>query len=80
VRRAIAQCGGKTEIHSTATPKIQHAVDKALYAFRNRIERFFNRAKNSHRPRHPLRQADRELRRHRPACLHPIWIKFAHTT
>jgi transposase len=34
---------------STATRKIQHAVDKALYAFRNRIERFFNRAKNSRR-------------------------------
>ena len=27
----------------------QHAVDKALYALRNRIERFFNRAKNSRR-------------------------------
>jgi hypothetical protein len=36
-------------IPSTATRKIQHAVDKAVYAWRNRIERFFNRAKNSRR-------------------------------
>ena len=49
VRRDIAQRGGKAEIPSTATRKIQHTVDKALYALRNRIERLFNRAKNSRR-------------------------------
>ena len=36
-------------IPSLASRKIQHAVDKAVYALRNRIERFFNRAKNSRR-------------------------------
>jgi transposase len=49
VRREIEQRGGEAAIPSTATRKIQHAVDKALYALRNRIERFFNRAKNSRR-------------------------------
>jgi transposase len=49
VRRDIAQRGGKAAIPGTATRKIQHVVDKALYALRNRIERFFNRAKNSRR-------------------------------
>jgi transposase len=36
-------------IPSIASRKIQHADDKALYALRNRIERFFNRVKNSRR-------------------------------
>ena len=40
---------GAAAIPSTATRKIQHTVDKALYALRNRIEPFFNRAKNSRR-------------------------------
>ena len=49
VRHDIEQRGGEAAIPSIATRKIQHAVDKALYAIRNRIERFFNRAKNSRR-------------------------------
>ena len=49
VREGIEQRGGEAVIPSIATRKIQHAVDKALYALRNRIERFFNRAKNSRR-------------------------------
>ena len=38
VRREIEQRGGQAAIPSTATRKVQHAVDKALYALRNRIE------------------------------------------
>jgi transposase len=49
VRSDIEQRGGEAVIPSTASRKIQHAVDKAVYALRNRIERFFNRAKNSRR-------------------------------
>ena len=49
VRQDIEQRGGKAVIPSLASRKIQHAVDKAVYALRNRIERFFNRAKNSRR-------------------------------
>ncbi len=49
VRDEIAERGGEAAIPSTASRKIQHAVDKSLYALRNRIERFFNRAKNSRR-------------------------------
>jgi transposase len=49
VRDEIEQRGGEAAIPSTATRKIQHVIDKALYALRNRIERFFNRAKNSRR-------------------------------
>ena len=49
VRNNIEERGSEAAIPSTATRKVQHAVDKALYALRNRIERFFNRAKNSRR-------------------------------
>jgi hypothetical protein len=43
-RRDIEQRGGPAVIPSLVTRKIQYAVDKAVYALRNRIERFFNRA------------------------------------
>jgi transposase len=49
VRGDIEQRGGEAMIPSLASRKIQHAVDRAVYALRNRIERFFNRAKNSRR-------------------------------
>lgn len=41
VRNDIEQRVGEAAISSTATRKILHAVAKALYALRNRIERFF---------------------------------------
>jgi transposase len=41
----IAQLSGKAAVRTTATRKIRHAVDNALYALRNRIERFFDRVK-----------------------------------
>jgi hypothetical protein len=43
------QRGGEAVIPSLASGKLQHAVDKAVYALRDRIERVFNRAKNSRR-------------------------------
>jgi transposase len=49
VRTDIEQRGGEAVIPSTASRKTQHAVDKAVYALRIRIELFFNRAKNSRR-------------------------------
>jgi len=49
VRSDIEQRGGEAVIPSTASRKTQHAVDKAVYALRIRIEFFFNRAKNSRR-------------------------------
>jgi transposase len=80
VRRDIEQRGGKAAIPSTATRKIQHAIDKALYALRNRIERFFNRAKNSRRV---ATRYDKLIESFAAfvllACIR-IWIKFVHAT
>ena len=49
VRDDIARRGGQAMIPTRATRKVQHLVDKAIYALRNRIERFFNKIKNSRR-------------------------------
>ena len=80
VRHEIEQRGGEAAIPSTATRKIQHAVDRALYALRNRIERFFNRAKNSRRV---ATRYDKLIESFAGfvllACIR-IWIKFVHTT
>jgi hypothetical protein len=71
VRNDIEERGGEAAIPSTATRKVQHAVDKALYTLRNRIERFLQSCEELTPRRHPLRQVDGELRRLRAACLHP---------
>ena len=43
VRRDIRERGGEPEIPTKANRKEQIVVKKAIYALRNRIERFFNR-------------------------------------
>ena len=80
VRRDIEQRGGEAVIPSLSSRKIQHAVDKAVYALRNRIERFFNRAKNSRRV---ATRYDKLVESFGAfvllACIR-IWIRFVHTT
>ena len=78
VRQEIEQRGGEAAIPSIATRKIQHAVNKALYALRNRIERFINRAKNSRRV---ATRYDKLIESFTAfvvlACIR-IWLKFVH--
>jgi transposase len=80
VRRDIEQRGGEAVIPSLTSRKMQHAVDKAVYALRNRIERFFNRAKNSRRV---ATRYDKLIESFAAfvllACIR-IWIRFVHTT
>ena len=49
VRQEIEDHGGEALIPTKANRKLQRPVDKAIYGLRNRIERFFNRLKNSRR-------------------------------
>jgi transposase len=79
VRNDIEERGGEAAIPSTATRKIQHAFDKALYARRNRIERFFNRAKNSRRVATRYDKLIESFAALLLACIR-IWIKFVLTT
>jgi transposase len=80
VRNDVEERVGAAAIPTTAARKIQHAVNKAPYAFRNRIERIFNRAKNSRRvaPRY-----DKLIESFAAFVLLTsirIWIKFVHAT
>src|SRR5262245_15225074 len=80
VRNEIEERGGEAAIPSTANRKVQHVFDKALYTLRNRIERFFNRAKNSRRV---ATRYDKLMESFAAfvllACIR-IWIKFVHAT
>ena len=78
VRNDIEERGGEAAIPSTATRKIQHAVDKALYALRNRIECFFNRAKNSRRIATRYDKLIESFAAFVLLASIRIWIKFVH--
>jgi transposase len=67
-------------IPSIASRKIQHPVDKALYALRNRIERFFNRVKNSRRVATHYDKLTESFAAFVLLASIRIWIKFVHAT
>jgi transposase len=67
-------------IPSIASRKIQHPVDKALYALRNRIERFFNRVKNSRRVATRYDKLTESFAAFVLLASIRIWIKFVHAT
>ena len=49
IRDDIRSRGGEPQIPTKRNRLVQHSVNRALYALRNRIERLFNRLKNSRR-------------------------------
>ena len=49
IRDEVRARGGAPEIPTKKNRHVQHTVNRALYATRNKIERFFNRLKNSRR-------------------------------
>ena len=49
IREDVRTRGGRPEIPTKKNRHVQHSVNRAIYALRNRIERFINRLKNSRR-------------------------------
>lgn len=49
IREDIRARGGTPEIPTKKSRRVQHSVNRALYALRARIEQFFNKLKNSRR-------------------------------
>ena len=49
IRGELRARGAAPEIPTKRNRKVQHTVNRALYAMRNKIERFFNRLKESRR-------------------------------
>jgi transposase len=80
VRGDIEKRGGKAQTPSKANRKVQHLVDKAIHALRNRIERFFNRIKNSRRV---ATRYDKLLESFAAFVLLAtirLWFRFVHAT
>ena len=80
IRQDIAERGGQAVIPSIASRKIHHTIDNALYVLRNRIERFFNRAKNSRRVATRYDKLIESFAAFVLLASIRIWIKFVHTT
>src|SRR4029079_3399978 len=84
LRQVAPRCAGshqpKHRVEHAAMIAWRPAADKALYALRNRIERFFNYAKNSRRV---ATRYDKLIESFAAfvllACIR-IWIKFVHAT
>ena len=49
IRDDVRERGGTPEIPTKKHRRVQHSVNRVLYAMRNRIERFINRLKNCRR-------------------------------
>ena len=49
IREDIRARGGTPEIPTKRNCRVQHSVNRALYALRARVEQFFNERKNSRR-------------------------------
>ena len=80
VRHDIERRGGEAMIPTRATRKVQHLVDKAIYALRNRIERFFNRVKNSRRVATRYDKLVESFAAFVLLATIRLWIRFVHTT
>jgi len=80
IRQDIKDRGGEPAIPTKANRKEQIIVKKAIYGLRNRIERFFNRLKNSRRV---ATRYDKLIETFSAFVLLSsirIWIRFVHAT
>ena len=80
VRDDIQKRGGEALIPTRATRKVQHLVDKAIYALRNRIERFFNKIKNSRRVATRYDKLVESFAAFVLLATVRLWIRFVHAT
>jgi transposase len=78
IRGDLRARGAVPEIPTKRNRKVQHTVNRALYALRNRIERFFSRLKESRRVATRYdHTADSFLGFAKLAAI-KIWIRFVH--
>ena len=80
IRDDIEKRGGEAQIPSKVNRKVQRLVDKAIYALRNRIERFFNRIKNSRRVATRYDKLVESFAAFVLLATIRIWFRFVHTT
>jgi transposase len=80
VRDDVEKRGGAAMIPTRATRKVQHLVDKAVYTLRNRIERFFNRLKNSRRVATRYDKLIESFAAFVLLATIRLWFRFVHAT
>lgn len=80
VRDDIEARGGEAQIPTKANRQVQHLVDKAIYALRNRIERFFNRIKNSRRVATRYDKLVESFAAFVLLATIRLWLRFVHAT
>jgi transposase len=78
--RQAPDFAGKQLPLAKANRKLQRPVDKAIYGLRNRIERFFNRLKNSRRVATRYDKLIESFAAFVILATIRIWIRFVHTT
>ena len=80
IRDEVRARGGKPEIPTKKNRLVQHTVNRALYATRNRIERFFNRLKNSRRVATRYDHTASSFLGFAKLAAIKHWISFVHAT
>jgi transposase len=80
IRNDIKERGGEPMIPTKANRRVQCVVEKAIYGLRNRIERFFNRLKNSRRVATRYDKLVESFAAFVLLATVRIWIRFVHAT
>jgi transposase len=80
IRDEIQARGGKPEIPTNKNRHVQYSVDRTLYAMRNRIERFFNKLKNSRRVATRYDHTASSFLGFAQLATIKLWIRFVHAT
>jgi len=80
IRQDVSDRGGERMIPTKANRKMQVVVHKAIYGLRNRIERFFNRLKNSRRVATRYDKLVESFAAFVLLATVRIWTRFVHTT
>jgi transposase len=80
IRDDVRARGGTPEIPTKKNRLIQHTVNRVLYATRNRIERFFNRLKNSRRVATRYDHTATSFLGFAKLATIKLWIYFVHAT
>jgi len=80
VRQDVSERGGEPMIPTKANRKVQVVVNRAIYGLRNRIERFFNRLKNSRRVATRYDKLVESFAAFVLLATVRIWIRFVHRT
>lgn len=78
IRDEVRARGATPEIPTKKNRKVQYSVDRILYAMRNRIERFFNKLKNSRRVATRYDHTASSFLGFAQLATIKLWIRFVH--